>query len=91
MCEQVWLGVRGSVSGPKWCLAIFYIEKSKLNDSEQISLFSYVSKIVERVAFIHVFNYIRENHILLPFQPGLILIDSTVHNQLVYIIYCTKH
>ena len=61
-------------------------DKSEINNYRPISLLSCVSKIAERVVFKYTFNYIRENHLLSPFQSGFIPGDSTV-NQLVNVYH----
>ena len=54
-------------------------DKSKTNNYRPISLLSVVSKILERVVFKHVYNFLHNNQLLTKFQSGFIPNDSTVH------------
>ena len=57
---------------------------SELNNYPPVSLFPCTSKILERIVFKNVYNYLRGNRILLPHQSGFQSGDSTV-NQLAYL------
>ena len=49
-----------------------------------ISLLSCIGKVCERAVFKHIFNFLRDNHVLCKNQSGSMPCDRTV-NQLVYI------
>ena len=61
-------------------------EKSEVNNYRPVSLLSCVSKILERVVFKHIFNYLRDSHFLSEHQSGFQPGDSTV-NQLCYLYH----
>ena len=60
-------------------------DSSKWNNYRPVSLLSCTSKILERIVFKRVFNYLRDNNILTSHQSGFQPGDSTV-NQLAYYI-----
>ena len=55
-----------------------------------MSLLSCISKILERIVFKTVFNYLRDNNILTSHQSGFQPGDSTV-NQLAYLYHVFSH
>jgi hypothetical protein len=55
-----------------------------VNNYRPVSLLSCVSKLLERIVFKHLYNYIRENHLNSPHQSGFQPGDSTV-NQLSFL------
>ena len=61
-------------------------DPSELNNYRPVSLLSCTSKIMERIVFKNVFNYIRDNGILSSHQSGFQSGDSTV-NQLAYLYH----
>ena len=61
-------------------------EKNLTNNYRPISLLSVVSKLLERVVFKHVFNFLNEHELLTKFQSGFIPGDSTV-NQLAFLYH----
>ena len=61
-------------------------EKDIMNNYRPISLLSCVGKALERIVFKYVFNYFRDNFLLLVYQSGFTPGDSTVH-QLVQIYH----
>ena len=61
-------------------------DSSKLNNYRPVSLLSCTSKILERIVFKTVFNYLRDNNILTSHQSGFQPGDSTV-NQLAYLYH----
>jgi hypothetical protein len=54
-------------------------ERHLVNNFRPISLLSCAGKIMEKVVFKHVFNYIRDNNLITEFQSSFIPGDSTVH------------
>ena len=58
-------------------------DASELNNYRPVSLLPCTSKILERIVFKNVYNYLRDNHILSPHQSGFQSGDSTV-SQLAY-------
>ena len=64
-------------------------DPSNPSNYRPISLLSTVGKVMEKIIFKHVFNYLRDHNILSPLQSGFIPGDSTV-NQLVdiYNTFC---
>ena len=54
-------------------------EKNLTNNYRPISLLSVVSKILERIVFKHVYNFLRDHGLLTKLQSGFIPGDSTVH------------
>ena len=65
-------------------------DSSKLNNYRPVSLLSCTSKILERIVFKTVFNYLRDNNILTSHQSGFQPGDSTV-NQLAYLYHVFSH
>jgi hypothetical protein len=61
-------------------------DKSNVNNYRPISLLSCVSKIMEKVVFKHLYNYIKDNNLISPHQSGFQPGDSTV-NQLSYLYH----
>jgi hypothetical protein len=61
-------------------------DKFDTNNYRPVSLLSCVSKILERVVFKHLYNYLRDNGLLSPNQSGFQQGDSTV-NQLSYLYH----
>ena len=61
-------------------------EKQDTNNYRPVSLLSCVSKILERIVFKHLFNYLREINFLSSHQSGFQPGDSTV-NQLSYLYH----
>ena len=61
-------------------------DASELNNYRPVSLLPCASKILERIVFKNVYNYLRDNHILSPHQSGFQSGDSTV-NQLAYLYH----
>ena len=61
-------------------------DSSKLNNYRPVSVLSCTSKILERIVFKTVFNYLRDNNILTSHQSGFQPGDSTV-NQLAYLYH----
>ena len=61
-------------------------DPSELNNYRSVSLLSCTSKIMERIVFKNVFNYMRDNGILSSHQSGFQSGDSTV-NQLAYLYH----
>ncbi len=61
-------------------------EKSDTNNYRPVSLLSCVSKILERIVFKHVFNYLRDTQFISRHQSGFQPGDSTV-NQLSYLYH----
>ena len=61
-------------------------DASQLNNYRPVSLLPCASKILERIVFKNVYNYLRDNHILSPHQSGFQSGDSTV-NQLAYLYH----
>ena len=61
-------------------------EKDDTNNYRPVSLLSCVSKILERVVFKHLFNYLRDNQFISPHQSGFQPGDSTT-NQLSYLYH----
>ncbi len=59
-------------------------DPSMVNNYRPISLLSTVGKSFEKVIFKHLYNYLREHHLLTPLQSGFVPGDSTV-NQLTYL------
>ena len=64
-------------------------DKCDFNNYRPVSLLSCVSKLLERIIFKKVFNYLRDNNILTPHQSGFRPGDSTT-NQLAYMyhVFC---
>ena len=60
--------------------------KDQLNNYRPISLLPVTSKILERIVFKHVYNFLHENNILTKHQSGFRPNDSTV-NQLAYMCH----
>ena len=60
-------------------------DNSVLKNYRPISLLNSLGKVLERVIFKHIFNFLRSNAILTPLQSGFVPGDSTV-NQLVYLL-----
>ena len=65
-------------------------DSSKLNNYRPASLLSCTSKILERIIFKTVFNYLRDNNILTSHQSGFQPGDSTV-NQLASLYHVFSH
>jgi hypothetical protein len=61
-------------------------EKSNMNNYRPVSLLSCVSKIMEKIVFKHLYNYIKDNNLISPHQSGFQPGDSTV-NQLSYLYH----
>jgi hypothetical protein len=61
-------------------------EKSDVNNYRPVSLLSCVSKMLERIVFKHLYNYIRDNNLISPHQSGFQPGDSTV-NQLSFLYH----
>ena len=61
-------------------------EKSSANNYRPVSLLSCISKILERIVFKHVFNYLRDINFISEHQSGFQPGDSTV-NQLTYLYH----
>ena len=61
-------------------------DASELNNYRPVSLLPCTSKILERIVFKNVYNYLRDNRILSPHQSGFQSGDSTV-NQLAYLYH----
>ena len=61
-------------------------DKTDVNNYRPVSLLSCVSKIMEKVIFKKVYNYIRDNNLISPHQSGFKPGDSTV-NQLAYLYH----
>jgi hypothetical protein len=61
-------------------------DKCDTNNYRPVSLLSCVSKILERVVFKHLYNYVKENGLLSPHQSGFQTGDSTV-NQLSFLYH----
>ena len=61
-------------------------DKSKFSNYRPISLLSCSGKVMEKVIFKHVFNFIRDNDLLSKLQSGFMPGDSTV-NQLVHLYH----
>ena len=49
-----------------------------------ISLLCYLGKLMERCMHKHIYNYLKQNHVISPYQSGFQSGDSTI-NQLVYL------
>ena len=64
-------------------------DASDFNNYRPVSLLSCTSKLLERIVFKHVFNYIRDNNILTPHQSGFQPGDSTTHQlSYLYHVFC---
>ena len=61
-------------------------EKNDTNNYRPVSLLSCVSKILERIVFKHLFNFLRDRNFISPHQSGFQPGDSTV-NQLSYLYH----
>ena len=61
-------------------------EKSDVNNYRPVSLLSCVNKIMEKIVFKHVYNYIRDNNLISSHQSGFKPGDSTV-NQLSFLYH----
>ena len=61
-------------------------DKDQLNNYRPISLLPVASKILERIVFKHVYNFLHENNFLTKHQSGFRPNDSTV-NQLAYMYH----
>ena len=61
-------------------------DPSDINNYRPVSLLPCVSKILERIVFKHLFNYIRDNNLISPHQSGFQPGDSTV-NQLSFLYH----
>ena len=61
-------------------------DKFVFNNYRPVSLLSCTSKLLEKIVFKNVFNYIRDNNILTPHQSGFRPGDSTT-NQLSYLYH----
>ena len=61
-------------------------EKSDITNYRPVSLLPSVSKILERIVFKSVYNYIKDNHLLSPHQSGFQCGDSTI-NQLSFLYH----
>ena len=61
-------------------------DKHNTNNYRPVSLLSCVSKILERIVFKHLYNYIRDKKLLSKDQSGFQTGDSTV-NQLCYLYH----
>ena len=61
-------------------------DKCLTNNYRPISLLSVVSKIMEKIVFKYVYNFLHANKLLTKFQSGFIPGDSTV-NQLAYLYH----
>ena len=57
---------------------------SIVSNHRPISLLNAEAKVFERLVFKYLFNHLRDNNLLLPFQSGFIPGDSTV-NQLTFL------
>ena len=85
------LSLSSSIVPDKWKLAnvipIFKKgDKSETNNYRPVSLLSCVSKLLERVVFKYLYNYIKDNGLLSPGQSGFHSGDSTV-NQLAFLYH----
>ena len=61
-------------------------DKHERNNYRPVSLLSCVSKILEKIVFKHLYNYLHEHHLISPDQSGFQPGDSTV-NQLSYLYH----
>ena len=61
-------------------------DKDQLNNYRPISLLPFASKILERIVFKHVYNFLHENNFLTKHHSGFRPNDSTV-NQLAYMYH----
>ena len=59
-------------------------DPSLVSNYRPISLLSNLNKVLERIVFKYVFNYLRDIDFLSPFQSGFVPGDSTI-NQLIYL------
>ena len=64
-------------------------DASDVGNYRPVSLLSCTSKLLERVVFKNLFNYIRDNNILTPHQSGFQSGDSTTHQlSYLYHVFC---
>ena len=61
-------------------------KKSDINNYRPVSLLPCLSKILEKIVFKHLFNYLRDQNLLTPHQSGFRPGDSTL-NQLSYLYH----
>ena len=61
-------------------------DKDQTNNYRPISLLSITSKILERIVFKHLYNFLHTNKLLTKFQSGFITGDSTI-NQLAFLYH----
>jgi len=61
-------------------------DRSNINNYRPVSLLSCTSKLLERIIFKYLYNFIRDNKILTPHQSGFQSGDSTTH-QLAYLYH----
>ena len=61
-------------------------DRSDINNYRPVSILSCPSKILEKIVFKNLFNYLNENHLITPHQSGFMPGDSTV-NQLAYLYH----
>ena len=61
-------------------------DRAHISNYRPVSLLSCTSKILERIVFKNLYNYIRDNNILTPHQSGFQSGDSTTH-QLSYLYH----
>ena len=61
-------------------------DRGSINNYRPVSLLSCTSKLLERIIFKNLYNYIRDNNILTPHQSGFQSGDSTT-NQLAYLYH----
>ena len=61
-------------------------DKDDINNYRPVSILSCVNKIMEKIVFKHVYNYIKDNNLISPHQSGFKPGDSTV-NQLSYLYH----
>ena len=57
---------------------------SQPSNYRPISLLCYLGKLMERCMHKHIYNYLKQNHVISPYQSGFQSGDSTI-NQLVYL------
>ena len=68
---------------PAHVIAVFKKEDSSLpSNYRPISLISCVGKIMERVIYKHVYNYLHQNKLIYEYQSGFLPKHSTVHQLL---------
>ena len=59
-------------------------DRSNVANYRPISLLSNIDKVMEKLVFKHIFNFLRDTNALTPFQSGFVPGDSTT-NQLTYL------